>query len=79
MTLTDSGTRQLATGIVCGVIGILAIGLRFWCKRTMRNGVHADDWWMLATLLVSWGAEAGVIWGESLRRFIIAALRRYVV
>ncbi|KAK4221867.1 hypothetical protein QBC38DRAFT_376328 [Podospora fimiseda] len=63
MTLNDNGTRRLVVNVTVNGVAVLATILRFWCKLTTRNGVHADDWWLLATVISFLGAESAILWG----------------
>ncbi|KAH7303216.1 hypothetical protein B0I35DRAFT_485348 [Stachybotrys elegans] len=49
--------------IVCNVISIVAVALRFWCKYTLKAGFHGDDLWILITLLSFIGGEIALVWG----------------
>jgi hypothetical protein len=63
MILSENGNRQVISAIICMAISVLAVGLRFWCKINLNAGVHADDWWILASLLIYLGTEAAAVWG----------------
>ncbi|KAK3995689.1 hypothetical protein QBC44DRAFT_366483 [Cladorrhinum sp. PSN332] len=63
MTLNDNGIRKLAVNVTVNAIAVIATILRFWCKLSTQNGVHADDWWMLATTISFLCAETPILWG----------------
>jgi hypothetical protein len=65
MVLLDEGKDQLAAAIVCLSLSIIAVGTRFWCKLVMKNGLHWDDWWILAACITYAGGQSAHIWGES--------------
>ncbi|KAI1823889.1 hypothetical protein F4861DRAFT_301591 [Xylaria intraflava] len=48
---------------VTTAISTAAVLLRFWCKISLKSGIHADDWWILATLLSFYGAQSATLWG----------------
>ena len=41
----------------------LAVALRFYCKIRHKQGVHADDYWILGGLLWYWASTAVGLWG----------------
>ncbi|RYP93223.1 hypothetical protein DL770_000698 [Monosporascus sp. CRB-9-2] len=55
--------NRLTPVIVCNVISIVAIALRFWCKLILKTGIGGDDWWTLITILSTLGAEGALLWG----------------
>lgn len=61
--LTDSGRGRLATSIVTGTFVVLAVALRFWCKLSLKSGIHAEDWSILAAVPLYLGGVAANIWG----------------
>lgn len=62
--LTHQGETGFVASVVCLSIMTVAVVLRFWCKAVSKAGIHADDWWILLTV-ISWaGADTAVIWGE---------------
>ncbi|KAI9166316.1 Satratoxin biosynthesis SC21 cluster protein [Paramyrothecium foliicola] len=54
---------RLVPVIVCDVIAIVAVALRFWCKHTLKAGYHGDDWWTLTTVISFIGGEVALLWG----------------
>lgn len=55
--------RYITTPNACQAISAAAVALRFYCKIRFRNGIHADDYLMLPTLLASWFASGVELWG----------------
>ncbi|KAH8895972.1 hypothetical protein GQ53DRAFT_819928 [Thozetella sp. PMI_491] len=63
MALNGNGERVVATIFSCAAVAIAATLLRFWCTLTTKKGIHADDWVMLATLLLLLIAQSIIAWG----------------
>ncbi|KAI1455809.1 hypothetical protein F4805DRAFT_434944 [Annulohypoxylon moriforme] len=63
MELDTNITQRFATGITCCAIVILSVALRFWCKLSLKSGIYAEDWLMLAVVPTYIGATADDIWG----------------
>ncbi|OTA70120.1 hypothetical protein K449DRAFT_427630 [Hypoxylon sp. EC38] len=63
MDLNDNGKRLLATLIICSTISIVVVAARFWCQYSLRRKFHADDWWILATVVTYLGGQCVVLWG----------------
>ena len=41
----------MAAAVVLPIVGLIAIGLRFYTKSTQSIQVGADDWWNAASLV----------------------------
>ncbi|KAI1172024.1 hypothetical protein F4777DRAFT_23115 [Nemania sp. FL0916] len=63
MELTDGGKKRLETSIIAGTLVILIVATRFWCKFSLKSGIHSEDWWILAAVPIYLGAVADDIWG----------------
>lgn len=63
MDLTDSGRQRLETSIISGTLVILFVAIRFWCKFSLKSGIHSEDYWILAAVPIYLGAVADDIWG----------------
>ncbi|KAI0376974.1 hypothetical protein F5Y04DRAFT_292308 [Hypomontagnella monticulosa] len=63
MALNESGVSKVTEITICAFIAIIAVVLRFWCKISMKSGIHADDWWILVTLISYMGALSTQLWG----------------
>ena len=44
--------------VACGILATLAVFLRFIARWRSKASFAADDWWMLATLVPSYGMLA---------------------
>ncbi|KAI1773036.1 hypothetical protein F4818DRAFT_131356 [Hypoxylon cercidicola] len=64
MDLTDSGKQRLETSIIAGTLVVLAVAIRFWCKISLKSGIHSEDWWILAAVPIYLGAVADDIWSK---------------
>lgn len=64
MALAHQGVQQLAAAIVCMSLSAIAVSIRFWCKFILKNGLHWDDFWILASLISYAGGLSGEIWGK---------------
>ncbi|KAI1204103.1 uncharacterized protein F4807DRAFT_448949 [Annulohypoxylon truncatum] len=63
MELDANGVKRFATSISCCAIVILSIALRFWCKLSLKDGIHAEDWLIFTVIPTYTGATADDIWG----------------
>ena len=59
--LNTNGPAIIATGVVFSVLTTATVGLRFASKRLTDAPFGADDWLLLAALLIYITAEALVI------------------
>jgi hypothetical protein len=55
--------NRMTTGIVCDVVCVVIVATRFWCKRILKTGIRADDWWTLITVVSYTGLQAALLWG----------------
>ncbi|KUI62825.1 hypothetical protein VP1G_11418 [Cytospora mali] len=62
MALYHEGVRSLAVTMVCLIISVLAVFLRFWCKLILKTGLHGDDWCVLVAVIAYAGGTCGWIW-----------------
>ena len=46
-----SGADVLAAGITMPLVGITAVGLRFWQRSSQKGGTGADDYLILLALV----------------------------
>ncbi|KAI0882333.1 uncharacterized protein GGS22DRAFT_50422 [Annulohypoxylon maeteangense] len=63
MELDANGIKRFATSITCCAIVIISVALRFWCKLSLKSGIHAEDWVIFAVVPAYIGATADDIWG----------------
>lgn len=61
--LEPAPQRYLTTAFICQSLSGTAVALRFYCQIKFKNGVHVDDYLMVATLLSTWAMNAAEIWG----------------
>ncbi|KAK0667283.1 hypothetical protein QBC41DRAFT_338519 [Cercophora samala] len=61
--LNENGVRRLTVTVVCLSIAVVATFLRFWCKIGLKQGIHGDDWFILATTISYIGAASASLWG----------------
>lgn len=74
--LTDTAKQRLETSIIAGTLVVLAVATRFWCKFSLKDGIHAEDWWILAAVPIYLGGVADDIWGNYIRVLPPPSLRR---
>ncbi|MCJ1332226.1 hypothetical protein MMC10_008918 [Thelotrema lepadinum] len=55
----------LAVGIALPSLAILAVGLRLWCRIWKKIGLGADDWSILASLILCIGMGIAMIIGSA--------------
>ena len=56
----------IAVGAVMPALGIVAVALRFYCRRRNRNPLQIDDWILIPALLLTIGMGASLIAGVRL-------------
>ncbi|KAK3985128.1 hypothetical protein QBC44DRAFT_374467 [Cladorrhinum sp. PSN332] len=61
--LNGNGIVRLTVQVVCSFVAVVATALRFWCKFRTKQGIHADDWFILATTVSYLSAVSSTIWG----------------
>ncbi|KAI0532017.1 hypothetical protein GGR58DRAFT_201439 [Xylaria digitata] len=63
MALNGNGERRLAAILVGISVSTIAVATRFWCRHALKTGIHADDWWILVTLVSYVGGQGALLWG----------------
>ena len=59
MDSVNPGRNQVIhVTVACGILATLAVFLRFVARWRSNASLGADDWWMLATLVPSYGMLA---------------------
>ncbi|KAF2006534.1 hypothetical protein P154DRAFT_615275 [Amniculicola lignicola CBS 123094] len=61
--LSDEGKVGLLVIAVCYAVAGISVALRFYCNSLLKSGFHADDWFILATVVTFWAAGGVSVWG----------------
>lgn len=64
--LNKLGQQQFDASVICGVLGGTAVAIRLFCKVRHKQGIKADDYWIVIALAFYWAADAVAIWGKLL-------------
>lgn len=63
VSLNSGGRDAFWSAIIFAVIASIAVGLRLLSKRYTKAAYGADDWWILASLVLFYAWVAVIIWG----------------
>jgi hypothetical protein len=61
--LSTQGQSQFNAGVACASISSVAVAIRIFCKIRHKQGVHADDYWIIVALGFYLATVGVVIWG----------------
>ncbi|KUJ21329.1 uncharacterized protein LY89DRAFT_609882 [Mollisia scopiformis] len=62
----DNPASIIAVGAVMPALGIIAVGLRYYCRIQLKSGFRTDDWILIPALLLTIGMGASLIAGVKL-------------
>lgn len=62
--LTHTAHATLALGTTLSVLAGLAVALRLITKRLVKSAFAADDWWIIASVIMMWVAGSILAWGR---------------
>lgn len=63
-SLNHDGVIAFHEEILCIVLALAAMVMRFFCKIKYKQGIHADDYWIIAGILFFYAMMAILIWGN---------------
>lgn len=64
-TMSNTNTSTvIAVGVAMPILGIAAVGLRFYTRQMLRLRLLIDDWLLVPALLLTVGMGACLVAGE---------------
>ena len=79
MVFNHGGRLVLRTNIACGVLETIAVILRLAAQWKNNRKFYKDDWWIVATLIPSYGMMVVGMLSKSASYTLSAGMTHYVV
>lgn len=66
--LTPKAHATIVVGTTLSVLAGVAVALRLVTKRLLKSGLAADDWWVVASVVMMWIVGSLLAWGKRLQK-----------